>query len=237
MTYSKSIKLYEDYGDGIGQVDYVQHMGNDAMFVNAARVSFGKHVNEVAPADEKLLRYMIDHKHTSPFEHGSITFRFKVPLPIRSQHHRHRTWSYNEISRRYTDINIEFHEPKQFRTQHKNNRQASNVDELINPLVNFDESYVEASTAVKIHYNNCLKLYNEMVDNGICREQAREVLPQGQYAEYFGTVNVSNLIKYIDLRSHEGVQEEHVRVASACLEIATDLFPITVNAYREIKNG
>ena len=127
--YAKTIQLY---GDGIGRVDYVQHMGSDLTVVNSARVSFGVEKEELDDRDRKLINYLIKHRHTSTLEHNLITFRFVVPLFVRSQHHRHRTWSYNEISRRYTDVNIQFYEPKQFRTQHKSNRQASNADELIN---------------------------------------------------------------------------------------------------------
>lgn len=127
--YAKTIQLY---GDGIGRVDYVQHMGSDLTVVNSARVSFGVEKEELDERDRKLINYLIKHRHTSTLEHNLITFRFVVPLFVRSQHHRHRTWSYNEISRRYTDVNIQFYEPKQFRTQHKSNRQASNADELIN---------------------------------------------------------------------------------------------------------
>lgn len=247
ISYNKRINLYVDYGDGIGAVEYVQHMGDDLAFANAARVSFGKHKLEFDEKDEKLIRYMIKHKHTSPFEHASISFRFMVPLFTRGQHHRHRTWSYNEISRRYTDFNIEFYNPKKFRTQHKSNRQASNTDELFDPEIVIEtwQDHEEgrlfnltqpASEAVFEHANRSLKLYNSMLDAGICREQARMVLPQNMYVQYYGTVNLSNLLKFIDLRDHEGSQEEIRRVARACLEIATDLFPITIKAYQEIRN-
>ena len=104
---NKSIELF---GDGIGKVEYVQHMGEDITIVNAARVSFGKH-KEAIDNDKKLIKYLIKHRHTSTLEHNSVTFRFCVPLFIRSQHHRHRTWSYNEISRRYTDVDLRFYEP------------------------------------------------------------------------------------------------------------------------------
>ena len=124
-------KTIELYGDGIGKVEYVAHMGTDLTIVNSARVSFGKHKEELDEKDRKLIRYLVDHKHTSTFEHNVATFRFVVPLFVRSQHHRHRTWSYNEISRRYTEENLQFYEPQQFRTQHNSNRQASNVDELV----------------------------------------------------------------------------------------------------------
>ena len=96
-TYEKSINLY---GDNIGKVEYVEHMGSDLTIVNSARVSFGKHKDELDERDEKLIRYLINHRHTSTLEHNVATFRFCVPLFVRSQHHRHRTWSYNEISRR-----------------------------------------------------------------------------------------------------------------------------------------
>ena len=92
-----SIDIYED---GIGKVEYVEHMGSDLSIVNSARVSFGKHKEELDAKDKKLIKYLIKHRHTSTLEHCIVTFRFKVPLFIRSQHHRHRTWSYNEISRR-----------------------------------------------------------------------------------------------------------------------------------------
>ncbi len=93
-------KRIELYGDNIGAVEYVQHMGSDLTVVNSARVSFGKRKEQLDQKDKKLINYLIKHKHTSTLEHCSVTFRFKVPLFIRSQHHRHRTWSYNEISRR-----------------------------------------------------------------------------------------------------------------------------------------
>ena len=122
------------FGDKIGAVEYVSHMGSDLSVVNAARVSFGAEKEEVDEKDIKLINYLMAHNHSSPFEHCTLTFKFTVPLFIRSQHHRHRTWAYNEISRRYTSVDIQFYEPKQFRTQHKSNRQAS-TDSLIDPLL------------------------------------------------------------------------------------------------------
>ena len=230
MEYSKSIELYED---GIGKVDYVSHMGSDLAVVNSARVSFGVEKNELDDKDRKLINYLIKHRHTSTLEHNLITFRFTVPLYVRSQHHRHRTWSYNEISRRYTDVNIQFYEPKVFRTQHKTNRQASNAEDLINPVLSCGSDCEEM---VMLHHQMSLDLYDRMMSAGVCREQARGVLPQNLYTEYYGTVNLSNLLKFIDLRIHEGAQWEIQKVAEACLEIATDLYPETVGAYRRIRD-
>ena len=230
----------ELYDDGIGCVEYVQHMGEDITVVNSARVSFGKHKETMDEKDKKLIKYLIKHKHTSTLEHNVITFRFVVPLFVRSQHHRHRTWSYNEISRRYTAENLRFYEPNVFRTQHKSNRQASNIDELEDPILYPDLSDpdfgIRASQVIKKHHKDSVNLYNTLMKRGVCREQSRGVLPQNMYTEYYGTVNLNNLLKFIDLRMHEGAQWEIQKVAESCLEIATEKFPETVKAYRHIRN-
>ena len=232
------IKTVELYDDGIGRVDYVSHMGSDLTVVNSARVSFGVEKNELDDKDKKLIKYLIKHRHTSTLEHNIITFRFLVPLFIRSQHHRHRTWSYNEISRRYTDVNLRFYEPSKFRTQHRSNRQASNSDELLDPNLFISSRHNHsASLAVQEHHQKSLVLYNSMIEAGVCREQARGVLPQNLYTEYYGTVNLSNLLKFIDLRSHGGAQWEIQQVAAACLKIARDYFPVTIESYNEIRGG
>jgi len=224
------------YDDGIGKVEYVEHMGSDLSIVNSARVSFGKHKQDLDGKDKKLIKYLIKHRHTSTLEHCLVTFRFKVPLFIRSQHHRHRTWSYNEISRRYTEENLQFYEPKTFRTQHKSNRQASNIDQL-DPIMGYfeDGGPNYASSVVRAHHRNSVSLYNDLMDKGVCREQARGVLPQNLYTEYYGTVNLNNLIKFIELRTHDGAQWEIQQVASACLSIAENLWPVAVSSYREIR--
>ena len=229
------------FGDGIGSVEYVSHMGSDLTIVNAARVSFGAETNSLREKDVKLIKYLMENSHTSPFEHCALTLRFTVPLFIRSQHHRHRTWAYNEISRRYTDVDIQFYEPGSFRTQHKSNRQASS-DELINPNLNKTESRIvpvpahRASDAVKAHNTRSLDLYNDLISNGVCREQARGVLPQNLYTQYYGTANLHNLLKFVSLRSHEGAQWEIQQVAKACLDIAMTHFPIAVESYRGWKD-
>ena len=240
QKYQKSIELY---ADGIGKVEYVEHMGSDLTIVNSARVSFGKHREELDDKDRKLIKYLVEHKHTSTFEHNLVTLRFVVPLFVRSQHHRHRTWSYNEVSRRYTEENLEFYEPQMFRTQHKSNRQASNVNDLIDPLLNGEEADhpkfgewirpYHASHAIRDHHQESVALYNRLMEAGVCREQARGVLPQNLYTTYYGTVNLSNLLKFIDLRTHEGAQWEIAKAAEACLEIATDLWPEAVGAFRK----
>jgi thymidylate synthase (FAD) len=222
------------YGDNIGKVEYVEHMGSDLSVVNSARVSFGKHKQLLDEKDEKLISYLIKHRHTSTLEHCLVTFRFKVPLYVRSQHHRHRTWSYNEISRRYTDFNLDFYTPGSYRTQHDSNRQASNINESINPVLT---GGAQCAALVASHHQASLNLFNMMIEAGVCREQARGVLPQNMYTEYYGTANLNNILKFVDLRIHEGAQWEIQQMARAILAIAKDLFPVTVGAYEKTKQS
>ena len=239
MLEKKTIHIYDD---GIGSVSLVDSMGSDITVVNSARVSFGVEKERLNEKDKRLINYLIRHRHTSTLEHNLITFKFCVPLFVRSQHHRHRTWSYNEISRRYTDKDLKFYQPNEFRTQHKSNRQASNAEELINPVLHryHPESSVPqkvlTSEVMKNFHYEALRLFDDMIAAGVCREQARGILPQNLYTEYYGTVNLNNLLKFVDLRTHEGAQWEIQKVAEACLEIATDLFPVTVGSYRKIRH-
>jgi thymidylate synthase (FAD) len=216
------------YEDKVGSIQLVQHMGNDITIVNSARVSFGVHKTELSKEDKNLINYLVKHKHTSTFEHNLATFRIKVPLYIRSQHHRHRTWSYNEVSRRYTSINLEFYEPNAFRTQHVSNRQSSNP-ELINPLVN---QSITARDIIKSHHKYSVDLFNRLLDKGVCREQARGILPQNLYTEYYATANLNNILKFINLRIHKGAQWEIIRLAEEMLNIITNLWPVVMQAYK-----
>tara|TARA_Y100000287_G_C14233791_1_gene363529 strand:- start:3344 stop:4042 length:699 start_codon:yes stop_codon:yes gene_type:complete len=220
------------YGDNIGRVQLIQSWGADSTIVRSARVSFGNDSedDQLSERDVKLIKYLIKNKHTSTLEHCGVTLKFVVPLYVRSQHHRHRTWSYNEISRRYTDVNIQFYEPNFFRGQHKSNRQASNLNDKTNPVLSCGS---DCDEAVSLHHQMSIDLYNKMLESGVCREQARGVLPQNMYTEYYGSANLNNLLKFIDLRLHEGAQAEIQSVASACLDFARELFPVAVEAYME----
>ena len=240
MTKNK-IELYDD---GIGFVELVDSMGSDLSVVNSARVSFGKSKESLDSKDEKLIRYLIRHKHTSTLEHCFVTFRIKVPVFVRSQHHRHRTWSYNEISRRYTDFDVSFYETKKLRTQHKSNRQASN-SENINPKIEIEVGqgdisgnyFGDASKVIKAWHRDSLNLFDALLEAGVCREQARGVLPQNMYTEYYASANLNNILKFIDLRDHGGAQWEIQEMAKGMLEIVSNLFPVTVREYKELKVG
>lgn len=234
------INLYSD-SSSLGFVELVDSLGSDGLTaVNAARASYGKESLELTKRDKNLLKYCMAEGHTSIFEHNAITFRFKVPLFVARQHMRHRTWSFNEISRRYTSVDLDFYTPSNFRTQHESNHQASIANSQINPaLYTTDGEYEEhtcfADEALRNHIDSSVFLYNKMIESGIAREQARMVLPQNLYTTYWGTVNLNNLIKFINLRDHAGAQIEIQEMAKACRTIATSLWPETMKLYNERK--
>lgn len=198
-------------------VQHIQHMGSDLTVVNAARVSFGGSSQVLTEKDIKLIKYLADHDHMSPFEHCSLTVKISCPLYIRSQIHRHRTFSYNEISRRYTEKDLSFFKPFKYRKQHNSNRQASEGELPEN---------IQKMLKIKVdnHNKRALQVYNELLDNGVCREQARGVLPQDLMTEFYMTGNLRNWCHFIKLRRHEGAQKEVQSIANSCEIILLDKF-------------
>ena len=212
--------------DGQGWVGLIDHLGTESTIVNAARVSFGKLKSEMDERDVKLLEYLIDNRHTSPLEHIVFTFSIHCPLFVRGQWHRHRTWSYNEISRRYTEIDMEFYTPQQLRRQAENNRQASVADP------DFDSSALVAE--IDAHNKHCMALYEKLLNSGVCREQARSVLPQNMMVTFWGTVDLSNLLHFLELRDSEHAQWEIREYAMAIKKLIKPYIP-NVAAYFEKK--
>ncbi len=207
---------------GQGWVGLIDHLGSEATIVNAARVSFGKLKKEMDERDVKLLEYLIDNKHTSPLEHMVFTFSIHCPLFVRGQWHRHRTWSYNEISRRYTEIDMEFYTPVELRRQAENNRQASYSDP------DFDGSALIRE--IRAHNEASLKLYEHLLESGVCREQARGVLPQNMMVTFWGTVDLSNLLHFLELRDSDHAQGEIREYATAIKKLIKPYIP-NVAAY------
>lgn len=199
------------------KVEYVQHVGDSLAVVNAARVSFGDESQTLEEKDKKLIKYLADHSHFSPFEHLILTVRMEVPLYIRSQIMRHRTGAFNEQSRRYTEKDLEFFVPDSYRTQHKSNRQASAGD-----LPDNIQTYYKAK--VRQHNLRSLDLYHEMLDQGICKEQARGILPQDLMTQFIATFNLRNWAHFVKLRLHEGAQVEVQLVAQKVKDILIDKF-------------
>jgi len=227
----KQFEAFDVLGDGISFVRLINTMGSDVEIVNGARVSFGKRREALNEQDKTLIQYLAEERHTSPFEHVAFTFHVKCPLFVTRQWHRHRTWSYNEISRRYTSINMEFYVPKAYRQQAQTNRQAS-TDELIDTTGAGDSIH----DMVAQHTKEAFDFYEELIAQGVAREQARMVLPQNMYTEMYATVNLHNLIHFIELRIHAGAQWEIQQYAKKLLDLAEAAAPYAVQAIRKARN-
>jgi len=146
-----------------------------------------------------------------------LTFSVHCPLFVRSQWHRHRTWSYNEISRRYTDVDLEFYVPPEVREQAESNRQASVAPQHL------DQSAVRAQIAAQ--NQAALGVYQSLLEQGVCREQARGVLPQNLMTTFWATVDLHNLISFLELRDSPHAQWEIQEYARAIKGLITPEFP------------
>lgn len=203
--------------DGQGWVGLIDHLGTETTIVNAARVSFGKLKDTMDDRDIVLLDYLIENRHTSPLEHVVFTFSVHCPLFVRGQWHRHRTWSYNEISRRYTEVDLEFYTPPVLRRQAENNRQASVADPAFNDA--------KLKQMISDHNQSSLKFYEELLEKGVCREQARGVLPQNMMVTFWGTVNLGNLLHFLELRDSDHAQWEIREYAVAIKRLIKPFIP------------
>ena len=216
------------YGDDYGCVAKISATGDDRTAVCAARVSFLKDGDEPdEERDERLLRFMIKEGHTSPFEHASVTLRITCPLFVRSQIMRHRTFSFNEVSRRYTSEEIKIYVPESLRVQSEKNLQCSDSGSHI-------EGESEVIDAMDQALQASLKAYSYLLFKGVAREQARGVLPQNTYTTFWMTGNLHNWFKFLKLRLHNHSQEETRRIAESALAIIERDFPVTTRLMREM---
>jgi thymidylate synthase (FAD) len=209
--------------DGISSVELLRVSGSDLDVANAARVSYGRVSPQISERDTKLIGFLMEHDHTSPFEHNQLSFRIKAPIFIARQWMRHRMNSYNEISYRYVTVKTEFYIPKEFRYQDIVNKQSSNG-------AFFD---VSLFALYKKTVDDSYKAYEQLLEAGVCREQARALLPIGVYTEFIFTCNMHSLMHFMKLRLSHGAQSEIKAYAKALLRLALPHFPITLSAWQK----
>lgn len=215
----------EIYQDGIGDVRLINVMGTDRTAVESARVSFssdefiGFDDEPLNEKDEKLLAFLIRSGHTSVHEHSVLTFRITCPLYISKQIMRHRTFSYNEISRRYTSKDMEFFVPHHFRKQAEKNLQCSTQEGV--------DNHMEALKTYEDIVKKAKEAYDQLIELGVCREQARGVLPNCMYTSFYMTGNLNNWFKFLKLRLDDHAQEEVQIVALEIKRVIEEYFPIT----------
>ena len=174
--------------------------------VEIARVSSSRKNKKDKP--EGLLRYLVQHKHWSPFEHGHATFEIETSKAIGIQLIRHRSFSFQEFSQRYQDVNRldDMFEYIELREQCEDNRQSST--KVIDPTIVYRGDDVQATELIKNHLHNSKDLYNKLLANGVAREQARMVLPLTTRTKIHMTGTIRSWIHFLELRDDEHAQKE-----------------------------
>lgn len=207
-----------------GYVRLVDQMGSDLSISRAARVSYD---GEPREEDGKLLKYLMKNKHTSPFEAVVFTFEIKAPLFVFRQWHRHRTWSYNEVSARYTELPEEYYLP----ITETVGKQASSNKQMRDIVPNEHGALIVQH--LQLGAEEAFKRYKQLLEWGCPRELARSVLPLSTYSRMFATVDLHNLFHFLRLRLHEHAQYEIRVYAEVLLELIEPYVPLAVEAFKE----
>ena len=224
-----------------GHVGLVNHMGSDLTVVNAARVSFANESTfdtsvdsqllSLKEKDKKLIKYLAEHNHWTPFAHPQITLRIKSPISIRTQFFKHKQgFVENEISRRYVDFEPEFYHPEFRKRPSKGMKQGS--DGILECIDGGGETSGGFATFplyrnYEHHMIESIKLYEELIIHGVAPEQARFCLPQGMYTEWYWTGSLAAYARFYKQRIDDHAQWEIQQYADAVGKIIEPLFTVS----------
>jgi len=221
-----------------GYIEVVDTLGDDLTPVNAARVSFGGRSDKFTEKDKRLSKFLIKHKHFSPFRHQHIMVIIKAPEFVLRQWYKHvvgiettsthatKDHAWNEISGRYVEVE-DFYYPEVWRKQSEDNKQASEgeLDDL---------QQKRMSLAYNTYMNQVEMIYDNMISAGVAKEQARIVLPLSQYTQVWWTASFQSVMNFIELRDEPTAQVEIQEYARALKKIMLDAFPETTKLWSEI---
>jgi len=201
------------------KASYIDHMGSDLSVANAARVSFRKKHNSFQPSDLHLIEYLAKHKHFSPFGHCFASFHVKAPIFVARQLVKHEYLRWNEVSRRYVDDLPEMYLPDYWRGRPINKKQGS-------------EGVADYKTNHNLysHLNHAQTIYIEMLEAGVAPEQARTILPQNMFTEWYWSGSLDAFANMCKLRLAEDTQYESQLVAQQISKKMIELFPISWEA-------
>ena len=203
-----------------GFVELLETFGSDLTVVNAARVSFAKESTELNEKDEGLIRYLAKHNHISPFFHPQIRVRIKMPIFVAREWYRHTVGlSRNEVSRRYVDDEPEFFVPTICRARDPKLKQGSKTESVDNNTLCV--TAMNEATAKSLH------MYKALLEQGVCPEQARIILPQSMYTEFIETGSLAAYARICKLRLDPSAQKEIQEYAQALLELLKPQFPVS----------
>jgi thymidylate synthase (FAD) len=207
----------------MASVELLDVFGDDLTVVNAARVSFAKESHEMTTGDTKLIKYLADHNHVTPFFHPQARFRLKMPIFVAREWFRHQIgFARNEVSRRYVDSDPEFWMPTELRERDSNKKQGSKEDKI--------QYNGHCLARMKKHQEESLELYKYLLDYKVCPEQARAVLPQSMITEFIETGSLAAYARLYKLRTDPTAQREIQELAAAVGNLLAEKFPISWKA-------
>lgn len=211
--------------DGVGFVELLDTFGDDLTVVNAARVSFAKESKEMTAGDAKLITYLADHQHITPFFHPQVRLRLKMPIYVAREWFRHQIgFARNEVSRRYVDEAPECYlpAPEWIRERDTNKKQGSKPTPIL----------MAGAMRERIEYFQTLAvdLYKELLENRVAPEVARGILPQSMYTEFIETGSLSAYARLCRLRCDPQAQREIQVYAEAVSELLKERFPVSWKA-------
>lgn len=204
-------------------VELLDVFGDDLTVVNAARVSFAKESHEMTVGDGKLVKYLAEHNHVTPFFHPQARFRLKMPIFVAREWFRHQIgFARNEVSRRYVDTDPEFWMPTLLRERDSNKKQGSKDTKI--------QYNGHCLAKMKNHNDASLDLYKSLMSHGVCPEQARAVLPQSMMTEFIETGSLAAYARLYKLRTDPTAQREIQELAGQVGELLATRFPISWSA-------
>ena len=219
-----------------GYIEVVDVLGDDLTPVNAARVSFGGRSKKFEAKDRRLSKFLIKHKHFSPFRHQHVMMIIKAPEFVMRQWYKHvvgiettsssstKDHAWNEISGRYVPVE-DYYYPQYFRKQSEDNKQAS-------------EGEIEDQKQCYFLWEKGLhqvqETYKELLELGVAKEQARAILPLSQYTEVYWTASFQAIMNFIELRDEKTAQWEIQQYAKVIKEMMYDIYPETVKIWSEV---
>jgi thymidylate synthase (FAD) len=208
--------------DGTGRVELLDTFGDDLTVVNAARVSFNKESTTMEPRDAKLITYLADHNHITPFFHPQVRFRLKMPIYVAREWFRHQIgFARNEVSRRYVDEKPECYLPpvEQMRERDSNKKQGSKSTAIA--------SAEAVQTKLREAQDSAINTYEELLAAGVAPEVARGVLPQSMYTEFIETGSLAAYGRLCRLRCDPQAQKEIQVYAQAVSDLLKEKFPVS----------
>ena len=206
-------------------------LGDDLAVVNHARISLARHKNIMDMGDEKLIAYLMKHKHGTPFEAIHFSFHVRAPIFVAREWMRHRIASYNEISGRYVKMEMDFYVPSGEFIRKQEGRPGHYV---MKPIYDPPKEYAVQSR-MQSAYDYCARVYKDLLDMGLAKEVARDVLPLSLYTEFYFDVNARSLMNFISLRNHETALAEIREYAKAVEKMFAQVAPVCYNEF--VNNG